>query len=138
MVALYGDTNENIVRCAELIFSLSAQPSTRTEINKVTSRIQFAELYYVEGKNLVTQQGVLGAGKTKCEDQFPWNWATDTSLMRGAVLVDMTENPDKPIIRKATLEDLRPAYSFGNEKSSKLFTMEQSCIPYYIVVYNGI
>ena len=138
MVALYGDTNENIVRRAELIFSLSAQPSTRTEINKATSRIQFAELYYVEGKNLVTQRGVLGAGKTKCEDQVPWNWATDTSLMRGAVLVDVTENPDKPIIRKATLEDLRPAYSFGNEKSSKLFTMEQSCTPYYIVVYNGI
>lgn len=138
VVELYGDENDGIVRRAELLLGIDSLPdiTINTAVNTETSRIQFMELYYSEGRYLVTQRGDIVSGMRR-EEQYPWYWSNDSALMHGAILYDATNSAEKPEIRAATLDDLRPAYTYG-EKSSKVFTLEGYCQPQFIVIYNGI
>lgn len=138
VVQLYGDEDRSIVRRAELLQGFDNLPdlSVATSENKDIHRMQFAELYYVDGRKLITQRGPIIYG-TRREEQFPWQWSSDSSLMRGAVLYDATVSKTKPIIRAATLDDLKPAYTYG-DNGSKVFTVESYGSPNFIVIYNGI
>lgn len=135
---LSGDDAHDIVRDANILFRIDDPPKLyeRTPIIHEVSRYQFMELYYVDRERyLTTQRGAIVSGK-KREEQFPWCWSGDSSMMRGAVLYDATGK--KPVIRTATPADLKPAYSYGNKECSKVFTCEGFGSPTFIVVYNGL
>lgn len=139
VVMFGGDSERMIVRSVyKKYFSFADRPeiSSKTEKNGATDRNQFTELYYADGRYLVTQRGAVTSGSSR-EEKFPWFWNGSTSLMKGAVLYDAT-NPERIIIRQATLNDLKPAYFYGNEESSKLFTCESYGEPNFVVIYNGI
>ena len=138
VVELYGDEDEGVVRRAERLLSIDSLPdiTAKAPINTDVSRVQFAELYYSEGRYLITQCGAVVSG-TKREEQYPWYWSNDSALMHGAIVYDAIENEQNPEIRAATLDDLRPAYAYG-EQSSKVFTLEGYCQPQFIVIYNGL
>lgn len=137
VVNLFG--SNGIVTRVQMIMPIAALTdiSVPAPPNTDIAKTELSEVYAVDGRRILLQTGPIQDSTGRREKQRAFYWNDDTSIVLGAILYDAT-NPDKPVIQNATPEDIRPAYSYGEENASLMLTLEKYSDPKFVVLYNGV